>query len=446
MNVTKLNKFFGYALFTVGALKLILMMLIVIQLTTAIGAVFSGGQVSTTDYTVATGVIGLAEIILAIGSIIMIIVNIQKESGVITGYLLGLGAILMEFIVPSMMIVFLIEVSLYMKAGSKIVNKNQEWNQPYQPHKTNKKMIQDTDWFYAKPKEENEKNNFKEKINQLTGIFDSEEIDETECDEKTYNENNDSEFLKKDIVTILLIILIVIVLIILGIYIYKMSTDEKENNNITTNNNENIIEQKQSIKVEQEINKIENQENTINSIIENEVQENIDNAIIKNETQENIEDFSKENNNVNIPISDERLIEIADKFNNCEASKRMRENSVIQYATAVMDGIKITCSTLEVTYSVKLTLNDNILSTEILDRKDGDDYERLIKANMAMILIDCIGQIKGYPEQAIFDVLYDESTSDFTLENEGIEMKRLENNKGGVIRVDLNSDFPFMNR
>lgn len=224
-------------------------------------------------------------------------------------------------------------------------------------------------------------------------------------------------FLKNDIVTKLLIILIVIVLLILGIFIYKMNIDEEKNNNDTTNNsNENFVEQ---------VTPIEKDTNKTN----------------EKETQENTSNSVNEESSINTQIIDPRLTEIVDKFNSCDVTQNIRASGLIQYAIAIKDGIKIHTGNNDISCNVNLTLNNDILTAEILD---GDQYISLTKVNLAVILVDCIGQIKGYPEKAVLDVLWNEPTSHFTLKNEGVEIKRLENDQGMAVRVNLNSDFPFM--
>ena len=91
------------------------------------------------------GKIGFAQLVLAVGSIVMIILNLKAQTQVISGYLLALGALLIEFIMPSILSVYTAFVSsgLYMKSGSTIRNKNLGNEKKYRQIKRN------TDWFYA---------------------------------------------------------------------------------------------------------------------------------------------------------------------------------------------------------------------------------------------------------------------------------------------------------
>lgn len=147
MSVKKANEIFGYGLFIVGALKLLLLILVVLQLGSNIISIFNGGNVNSEYYPTFSTAIGIAQIILAIGSIIMIIVNIKNQPGVIIGYLWGLGAFLIQFITPSIIsfYVVFIECGMYMKAGSKIRKKNIGIDKNYRKIKQDMK---NTEWFY----------------------------------------------------------------------------------------------------------------------------------------------------------------------------------------------------------------------------------------------------------------------------------------------------------
>lgn len=142
-------KFLDMDFFLVGALKILLVFLVLIQFGTNIIAIFNGGNVKDEYYSTFSTAIGFAQIILAIGSIVMIIVNIKKQPEVITGYLWGLGALLIEFIVPSIIYFYIvfIECGMYMKAGIKIRNKNVGSNKNYRKIKQD---IKKTEWFYGK--------------------------------------------------------------------------------------------------------------------------------------------------------------------------------------------------------------------------------------------------------------------------------------------------------
>ena len=61
----------------------------------------------------------------------MIIINIKKQPETIKGYLWGLGAISLEFILPSIMMIFAVvaQCSMFIKAGNKIRKGSYNYNQ-----------------------------------------------------------------------------------------------------------------------------------------------------------------------------------------------------------------------------------------------------------------------------------------------------------------------------
>lgn len=73
---------------------------------------------------------------------------IKKQPEVITGYLLGLGATLLEFIVPSFLSFYFVfvECGMHMKAGTKIRNENVGQNTN---NRNIKQAVKNTDWFYG---------------------------------------------------------------------------------------------------------------------------------------------------------------------------------------------------------------------------------------------------------------------------------------------------------
>lgn len=188
MNVKKVNGILGYAFFIVGILKILLVILVLLQFSSGLTAMFYGGSVSFANYTTFSQMIGLMQILLAIASIIMIILNAKNQPKVIPGYLWGLGAVLIEYITPSMLYFYVVfaECGMYMKAGIKIRNKNLN----YKDFSTNnQKLAKNTEWFFSDEnqqidiKEEKRKAKVEEELYEWKKLLDSGEIDE-----ETYNE------------------------------------------------------------------------------------------------------------------------------------------------------------------------------------------------------------------------------------------------------------------
>ena len=129
MNMRKANEIFGYGYFVIGVIKIIILILGVIQFGTNVGNIVHGGEVENSSfYSSLSVMVGFVQIAFAIGSIVMIILNIKKQPGIIPGYLMGLGAVFIELLVPSFLLLFLVivECGLYMRAGTLIVKKSKE--------------------------------------------------------------------------------------------------------------------------------------------------------------------------------------------------------------------------------------------------------------------------------------------------------------------------------
>lgn len=192
MNLKAVNEFFAYGLFGIGVVKIIYTILLFMQMFTNVNIALNGGI--GTDYgyfPLFSRLIGWAQILLAIGSVIMIFVNIINQPGVIPGYLWGLGAILIELITPSSIYIFVLfaECGMYMNAGRKIRNKNVMYKEEFKP-KTSKKTIKNTEWFYSDKNEQNQKEDIKKqkRIEKLEKELEEwkQLLDTGEIDEETY--------------------------------------------------------------------------------------------------------------------------------------------------------------------------------------------------------------------------------------------------------------------
>ena len=194
MNLKTVNEIFGYGLFGVGAWKIVFTILVFLQMFTNVNIALNGGD--GTDYgyyPTFSIIIGGVQILLAIGSIIMILINSTKQPAVIPGYLWGLGAILIELITPLSIYIFVLfaECGMYMKAGHKIRNQNEYYKSEFRP-KTSKATIKNTEWFYNDQNIQNPQNDVKkqkriEKIEKELYEW-KQLLDTGEIDEETYNQ------------------------------------------------------------------------------------------------------------------------------------------------------------------------------------------------------------------------------------------------------------------
>lgn len=192
MNIKKINNAFGYILFSIGGLKTILLILILIKLLSSLNSISDANEINVDLYSAFSTALGFVQLFTVIGSIIMIIINLIKgQAKMILGYLYGFGAILIELLVPSIMGIFtvLFECSLYMKGGSKIIKESKDYINYYG---TDKKMVKNTEWFYSDQEEKNKtisvkEQRRKEKLEKELVEW-KQLLDSGQIDENTYNE------------------------------------------------------------------------------------------------------------------------------------------------------------------------------------------------------------------------------------------------------------------
>lgn len=395
MQIRKWNEIFGYGLFSIGALKIILIIITIAQFGTNLTSAFNGEVVDTYSSSNFSTIIGLAQIVFAIGSIIMIIINIKNQQPeVIGGYLWGLGAILLELVVPSFLFIYFVfaECSIYMKAGLKIRNNNTGQGLGLGLF-NNKQLAKDTEWFYGSDDKRAENSNKVENLN----------IDKNEnANENQKKEDDFLDYIKVNKFIVVLISIILVVVLVAGLIIY----------NIVNRNNDEIPEVNLSK----------------NTVVEKEDEE------IIYKTEQNQDRLEKR----------KILDKIAKIFNNCKQTKKMEEKGYIMNAIADDYKISTYLSIAGVSFDVYFTLEDNILSTRIIYISESPEITAL-KLSLAITLVDCVGQANGYEDGKLFNALGDEKAMNYSIEKEGVEIKQLEKNKDFIIKVDLNSNFSFLN-
>lgn len=391
MNLKRVNQIFGYLLFSIGVIKLIYTFLIIINMFENVQAIFSGGYADYGYYPILSNIIGFSQLIIAIGSIVMIIINlIRGQFKIIFGYVAGLFSVILEFITPTIFAFYvsLAECSIYMWSGNRVVKNNADYKGVI---KTSRKQVKNTDWFYAENRDIHKKNKTKKEEKHIEDNV--EEYDDTN-EEETSN--------KEKILFLLIIILIVIVFVMCIIAIYNLSKKEdKEAESYVSNY------------IYTEKNKKDDDENQNDS-----------------------------NENINLQI-DNRLTQIANIYNNCSSTQKMRAAGYNMNAVAGVSGITISSSGDGLYYTINFKLENDVLSTQIyLDEQE--QRNSLIKLLLTIPLLDCVGQLKEYPEGAMLTAINNDEAQYYTLENEGVEIKNAQNNKDVIVRIDLNSEFNFL--
>ena len=146
MNLKKINEFMAYLYFAAGMVKLIYIIMVFMQFSANIVAIFNGGEGNNGYFPEISFAIGITQIILGIVSIIMIFICSTRQPEVISGYFWGLGALALEFIVPNSLFVYVVfaQCGMYIRAGIKIRNGAGR----YEDTSKNKKLAKNTEWFY----------------------------------------------------------------------------------------------------------------------------------------------------------------------------------------------------------------------------------------------------------------------------------------------------------
>lgn len=429
MNLRKVNNLFGYGLFLIGAGKVIILIVGIMIFLLSFSSNSAIDMTSVT--TIISGILGFLQIVLAVGSVIMILLNINSEGeGIITGYLLGLGALFIELITPSFLLIFVffLECSMYMTAGNKVRNKNPDYKSE---NKVSKKMIENTDWFYSddyekrgkkdkiEQKQSKEQNVFVNKNKNDFDDYNSVQNDKNYYQESNINDNSNKKIviLKENFITIFLVVLVLIIFSSLSIYVYKSLIAER---------NDYIAHKNSSISKENR---------KQNTIIKNEVVQNI-------AKQNNIKIESTENKEIS--ASESIIIKAIELFNKCEYVSNLKLQNVYTNATKNDDKITIKCGVGQYAITTEVILNGNILYSNIVNSLEQPAEKMATQVLIASVFIDCIGQAKGYQVNELYSSLTLPDCESYTLENEGILIEMPEDNSSITIRVDLNNDFSFL--
>lgn len=134
-------------------LKIVLIIGVILQTGNAFVSFITRTSMSLYNLSTYSTYLAYAQVFLAICSIVMIFVNSKRYPEVISGYLMGLLAIGLEFLLSGILYLIYIffECSLYIKAGEKIRNKKLKLF--YINHNVNIDL-KDTEWFF-KDKDKN---------------------------------------------------------------------------------------------------------------------------------------------------------------------------------------------------------------------------------------------------------------------------------------------------
>ena len=133
------------------------------------------------------------------------------------------------------------------------------------------------------------------------------------------------------------------------------------------------------------------------------------------------------------------LSQIVTKFNNCSTVQEYKESGTTFTASSSDNklNITITADTDDVDETtLEYTLDGTILTSEFPD-------DVLSGGVVAIILVDCIGQLQGYSDGQLIETLMNADVENYTLENEGFEVKQLSGDNMQV-KIDISKKMPLV--
>ena len=139
--------------------------------------------------------------------------------------------------------------------------------------------------------------------------------------------------------------------------------------------------------------------------------------------------------------NDKRLEKLATIYNDSTFIKELNAKGTIAKANAVGNSLNIYINGNGTVLDVKMNLEGNILSTEV--EKHTAEESNNAKSLIAFRLLDSIGVYNGLEEGTLFKKITSDlkNIESYSLENNGFEIKDLENENGFIFKVDLNNDF-----
>ena len=196
MNLKTVNRIFGYGLFAMGAIKIIYTIFLLSQMVTNVNIALNGGEWSYGYFAIIAQIIGLLQRVTTIGCVIMILVNVMQQPKAVMGYVWGLGAALVPYIIPSWLTIgaLIVQCGMLMKAGTEIMSTSDTYKNEVKP-KRNDKTIKNTEWYLGKKNEQNEyisekkqkrMEKLEKELEEWKQLLDTGEIDE----ETYYQETN----------------------------------------------------------------------------------------------------------------------------------------------------------------------------------------------------------------------------------------------------------------
>ena len=134
------------------------------------------------------------------------------------------------------------------------------------------------------------------------------------------------------------------------------------------------------------------------------------------------------------------LDEIVNKFNNCNIVKDYANKGSTWNAKSDGNKLIISALTNNRTMRAEYILEDTILNANFSGEDEVNGVGGLV---FTIVLADCIGQLHGYSEGDVFATLNSEKISNYTVQNEGFEIKEISDNNY-QIKIDISKKMPLI--
>ncbi len=130
------------------------------------------------------------------------------------------------------------------------------------------------------------------------------------------------------------------------------------------------------------------------------------------------------------------LEQITNQFNNSSTVKEYSIQGSIWKATQNANKLNISLTVGTETSNIEYILNGDILSGNFT----GNDA--ITGAIVSLVLTDCIGQLHGYSDGALFNTLNSEQIKNYTLEKEGLKVEQ-PSDGNFQIKININKKIPL---
>ena len=130
------------------------------------------------------------------------------------------------------------------------------------------------------------------------------------------------------------------------------------------------------------------------------------------------------------------MSEVTDKFNTCKTVESYKQYDYNYAAKVEGNKFVVEMNTPESSDAVEFDINGTVLNALFTQE---DSFRGLVAT---MLITDCVGQLHGYEDGELFDTLNSEQIGNYTIDNEGFEIKAQDDGNYEV-KIDINKKLPL---